>query len=102
MEMDPAGGWRCTAPDCGGRGLTRRRFFFLTGLAGLFVATKPVHGLALAERPPITIPTRHMYARVTLTAEELNATLKRVYAPFVAAQINEMNGLILDMMKGGR
>jgi hypothetical protein len=73
------------------RGLTRRTFLRLSGLAGLFAVTAPVHGLAIAERGPIEVVTEAMFlGRDPLPFDfgVIDGILKDVYAPLVIEQVN--------------
>lgn len=73
------------------RGLTRRTFLRLSGLAGLFVASAPVHGLAIVERPEIELVTDAMFlGRDPLPFDfgVIDNILKEVYAPMIVEQIN--------------
>lgn len=74
------------------RGLTRRTFLRLTGMAGLFAVTAPVHGLAIAERGPIEVVTEAMFVgrhpRAAYDLSIIDGILKDVYAPLIIEEVN--------------
>lgn len=74
--------------------MTRRRFFFLTGMAGAFVVAQQTGLVALAERAaPVVIPKRVMSASIGL-----DSILKEIYLPAIREQMRR-NNVFLEALR---
>lgn len=91
--------WDREEDEAQSRGLTRRTFLSLSGMAGLFAVTAPLHGLAIAERGPIEVVTEAMFVgREPFDLRRIDGVLRAAYEPLVAASINRQP-ILFDWMK---
>lgn len=77
--------------------MTRRKFFFLAGMAGAFAVAQSTGLVALAERPEVFVGSGlGGYVRTHSGAfelDDLGRILKEIYEPFIAEQIRRDNTL---------